>query len=157
MIGTLAVRCVATSKANGVLSTWCHRTTGVNALFLYACSIVRAFSVKVALHSSTLYERITFQSRQATTNGTMLVTVAFGIQGARILQSARVQAFAVEALLVVGTFAVCAASQLEATELGVTGISRLAAAYRVVILHVAVGVLSTVTWICADFIDARFT
>lgn len=151
------MRCVTTREANGILSTWCHRTAWINALFLYACSIIGAFSIEMTLNSSTLHERISFQSSHTTANGTMFITIAFGIQRTRIFQRARVQTFSVEALLVVCTFAICTAAQFEATELSVTRVSRFAATHRIVVLHIAVGILSTVTWVCADFVDTRFT
>lgn len=111
---------MTTGEANGILSTWGHFAAWVNALFLHACSVVRAFPVKVTLHSTALYKRITFQSGQTATHGAMLLAVTLGVQRARIFQGTRIQTFAIEALLIVGAFAVGAAAQLEATELSIS-------------------------------------
>lgn len=84
----------------------------------------------------------------------MLVSEAFGIQRTWVLQRARVQTLSVVALFVVGTLAVRLATQLEASKLRISRVTRLAAAHRVVILHVAIGVLAAIARIGANLVDA---
>lgn len=154
MIRALAVWRMASRKANGILRTWCQLAARVNTLLLYARSIIWTLSVKVTLHSATLHERIALQSRQTATRSSVLIAEAFRVQCTRILERARIQALSVIALLIVGTFAVRLASQLEASKLCISRVTRLAAAHRIVILHVAIGVLTTVTRVGANLVDA---
>lgn len=157
MVRTLAVRRMSSGKANRILSTRCHLAARIDTLLLQAGPVVRTLSVKVTLDSATLHKRIALQPRQTATRRSMLVSEALRVQRTWILQRARVQALAVVALLVVGTLAVRLATQLEASKLRVSRVARLAAAHRVVVLHVAIGVLAAVARIGADLVDAGLT
>lgn len=154
MIRALAVWCMTSRKAYGILRTWCYLATWINTLLLYASPIVWTLSVKVALHSATLYERIALQSWQTAASSSVLIAKAFRVQRTWILQRTRIQALSVVALLIVGTFAVRLATQLEASKLCISRVTRLAAANRIVILYVAIGILTTVARIGANLVNA---
>lgn len=154
MIRALAVWRMASRKANGILCAGCHRAAWINTLLLYTSPIIWALSVKVTLHSATLHEWIAFESRQTATRRSMLIAVAFRVQRTWIFQCARIQALSVVALLIVGTFAVRLATQLETSKLCISRVTWLAAAHRIMIFYVAIGILTTVAWIGANLIDA---
>lgn len=101
-------------------------------------------------------EWIAFEAFWASTGGPVVVAVAFGIDGALIVNTARIDAFAVVALLLRAALVVRLAANLITTMLGVTGVAWTTRAYRVMILNAAIGIGATVTGVDAKLVYARF-
>lgn len=84
----------------------------------------------------------------------MVMTVALCGDSARIVNEARVNAFAVVALLIGAALIIRRAFTLEATRLRVSRVSRFACAYAVVVHNATISVFATQTRATAQSVNA---
>lgn len=155
---TATVWFVITNETYGVLGAWWIIVSGawVDALLVYTGSLIGTVIVGMTLDDSALQEWITFEAFWASTCGTVVMTVAFCVDGALIVNTARIDAFPIVALRFRAALFVGLAANLITTKLGVTRVTRTARADRVVILNATIGIGAAVAWVDAEFIDARF-
>lgn len=158
VFGTAAVWFVITNETDGVLGAWWIIISGawVDALLVDAGTLIGAVVVGVALDGTALLEWIAFETFWASTGGTVVVAVAFGVDGALIVNTAWINAFPVVALHLRAALVVRLATNLITTKLGITGVARTACADGVMILNATIGIGATVAWVDAEFVDARF-
>lgn len=158
VFGTTTVWFVITNKTDSVLGAWwiIVSCAWVDAMLVDASSLIGAVIVGVTLGSNALLEWIALEAFRASTGRTMVVTVAFGIDGALIVIAARIDAFPVIALLLRAAFVVGLAANLITSIMVVTGVARTACTDGVVILNATIGIYATVAWVDAAFVNARF-
>lgn len=147
-----------TNKTDSVLGAWWIIVSGawVDALLVDAGSLIGTVIVGVTLDGSTLLEWIAFKAFWASTCGTVIGAVAFGVDGALIVNTAWIDAFSVVALRLRAALIVGLATNLITTKLGVTGVARTTRANRMMILNATIGIGATVARVDAEFVNARF-
>lgn len=130
--------------------------TRVDTMSIPASSVLRTVVVDSAFYLITPYKWIAVITGRTFTTSSMIGAEANGITSAGIAENARIQAFAVVALFVVATIAICFAARFNATELRVSPISRFAVTGRMMIGNFAFGIRPAVARRHAQFINARF-
>lgn len=160
LFGTHANGGVRTHIADGVLGARRVAVGGARidaALLLGARPIAGAIGIAATFGAHAMLERVTDQAGRAAACGPVVVRVAFGGEGARIIEGARIVALAVVvASLVVGTVVVGGATDRIAADQSVAGEAGFAEADRMVVVDEAVGVAAAAAGADAALVDARF-
>lgn len=152
--GTSAQRQMVTNGALGSGGARIIVQTRVDALSVDARSVGRAVVVAAASHYVAAIFWISSVSAQAATFRSVSVHVALRVQSARIVHEARIDAVSVNASLSGLAFRVGAASDGAACDVGISFKAFLARTDGSVVLNKALRVLTAVTRISAQAIDA---
>lgn len=131
---------------------------GVDALRVDARVITRAVAVTVATDHAAAVQRIAVVTLAAAAVGQVIIRIALGVGAARLVRNqTRVHAVVVRAGLVEGALAIVPALDGVTRDLRITLVVLFARADRLVIPHVAYGVVAAVTGIAALSVDAGLT
>lgn len=131
-------------------------SAGIDTQVANTSLVVGTVIVRITFHSYTAYKWITLHSGGTATGRSVIATITFSIQSARITNQTRINTFPVNALLVVRTLIIGLASDLDTAILSVAREARFTVAYRMVIAYLTLSIGTAIARIDTFLIHARF-